>query len=351
MKKEIKELLFTWYAINKRDLPWRTTNDPYKIWISEIILQQTRVAYGIDYFIRFTERFPNVKVLAEASADDVMRCWQGLGYYRRAMHLHAAARFIMEQHHGVFPDTYAGVTELQGVGSYTAAAICSIAYNLPFAVVDGNVYRILSRLFGVEFPIDSSEGKRYFAELANSLLDKENAGEYNQAIMDFGALQCTPQIPKCDNCPFKDECVAFLNDRTDFYPVKEKKSTNKNRYFNYIRINCNGTTLLNKRNENDIWHNLYEFPLIESDCEMDFQTLMATGQFIKLSKGMKRFALKSSIQMPKHQLTHQSIYATFYELECDVLPPMEGTITVPLSELRHYAISRLTENYLKKVKW
>lgn len=347
MENGIKEPLLRWYEINKRELPWRLTKDPYRIWVSEVILQQTRVAYGLDYYHRFLEKFPDVKTLAEASDDEVMRSWQGLGYYRRASHLHQAAQFIVEHHGGVFPATHAEVSKLKGVGSYTAAAICSIAYNLPYAVVDGNVYRVLARLFGVELPIDSGRGQRYFAELAASLLDSEHAGEYNQAMMDFGTLQCTPQSPSCNDCPFGDRCVAFLSNSTDLYPVKEKKTKVRNRYFNYIHVHCHGKTLLKKRGEKDIWHNLYEFPMIESEGEMDYGQLSESAEFGKVTAGVTQIRLIESTKMPKHQLSHQSIYATFHEMELNTLPQLPETMTIAETELNNYAISRLTESYLE----
>lgn len=348
MENGIKEPLLRWYEINKRELPWRLTKNPYKIWVSEVILQQTRVVYGLDYYRRFLEKFPDIKTLAEASNDEVMRSWQGLGYYRRAAHLHQAAQFIMEHHKGIFPTTYAEVAKLKGVGTYTAAAICSIAYNLPYAVVDGNVYRVLARLFGVDLPIDSGRGQRYFAELADSLLDRAQAGEYNQAMMDFGTLQCTPQSPSCDTCPFRSRCVAFLTNSVELYPIKEKRTKVRNRYFNYIQIHCNGKTLLKKRKEKDIWHNLYEFPMIESNCEMDYHALSATTEFGQLTVGIKKIRLINSTKMAKHQLSHQSIYATFHEMEWDALPQLDETITIAETELTDYAISRLTESYLER---
>lgn len=347
MCNEIKYPLLKWYEIHRRELSWRLSKEPYRIWVSEVILQQTRVEYGEDYFNRFMEQFPNVKALAEASQDEVMKCWQGLGYYRRAIHLHTAARSIVGDFNGVFPTTHAEILKLKGVGSYTAAAICSIAYNQPYAVVDGNVYRVLARLFGIDAPIDSTQGRKSFAELADLLLDKENAGEYNQAMMDFGALQCTPQSPNCGICPFKNQCVAFLNGKIDFYPVKEKKTKIRSRYFNYLQISSNGMTLLKKRSEKDIWHHLYEFPMVESDSELDFGAVLSSSEFSEFVKERNQIQLKSRKKMPKHKLSHQSIFATFYETEWNVLPEIEGAIIVPIADLDQYAISRLTESYLE----
>ena len=217
-------VLIHWYSENKRQLPWRETTDPYRIWISEIILQQTRVVQGLEYFNRFMERFPDVKALAEANEDEVMKYWQGLGYYSRARNLHAAAREIMARFGGKFPETYKEVLSLKGIGEYTAAAICSFAWRQPYAVVDGNVYRVLGRVFGVDTPIDSTAGKKEFAELAQAMLDPERPDLYNQAIMDFGAVQCTPKAPDCMYCPLRERCVAYVSGKVDELPVKAGKT-------------------------------------------------------------------------------------------------------------------------------
>lgn len=222
--------LLDWYAENKRDLPWRNTTDPYLIWISEIILQQTRVAQGYEYFLRFIKRFPDVVSLAAASEDEVMKYWQGLGYYSRARNLHAAAKSMK----GTFPKTYAEVRALKGVGDYTAAAICSFAYDMPYAAVDGNVYRVLSRYFGIDVPIDSTEGKKTFTALAGEVFDKSRPADYNQAIMDFGAVQCTPQSPNCLFCPLSGSCRALSEGKVQQLPVKQHRTKTTSRYFNYI---------------------------------------------------------------------------------------------------------------------
>ena len=228
----LTEVLLDWYADNKRDLPWRGTTDPYRIWISEIILQQTRVVQGYEYFLRFIRRFPDVRTLASASEDEVLKYWQGLGYYSRARNLHAAAKSM----NGKFPESYQEVRALKGVGDYTAAAICSIAYNMPYAVVDGNVYRVLSRYCGIDVPIDSTEGKKLFAALADEMLDKSRPATYNQAIMDFGAIQCTPQSPNCMFCPLADSCSALSKGQVMQLPVKQHRTKTFNRYFNYTLI-------------------------------------------------------------------------------------------------------------------
>ena len=253
-----------WYNEHKRDLPWRETTDPYQIWISEIILQQTRVAQGYAYFLRFMERFPTVKSLAEAPEDEVMRLWQGLGYYSRARNLHEAARMIASREDG-FPKTYEEVRSLKGIGEYTAAAICSFAYGLPYAAVDGNVYRVLSRWLGIDTPIDTATGKKLFSKWANQLLDTQHPGLYNQAIMDFGALQCLPQSPDCSTCPLEVSCVARKEGCVDKLPVKSHRTKVLPRYFNYIYVRAGAFTFIHKRTDDDIWKNLYELPLVESD--------------------------------------------------------------------------------------
>ena len=271
--EDFAAILIRWYSENKRRLPWRETEDPYRIWISEIILQQTRVAQGLEYFNRFMERFPDVASLAQAGEDEVMKYWQGLGYYSRARNLHAAAREIMERYEGVFPSEYEKVRALKGIGEYTAAAVCSFAWRQPYAVVDGNVYRVLGRVFGIDTPIDSGPGKKEFAELATALLDRQRPDIYNQAIMDFGAIQCTPKAPDCLYCPLREHCVAFATGKVAQLPVKEGKTRVKPRYFNYLHIGCQGKTLLKRRNAKDIWQNLYEYPLIETASAVDFSVL------------------------------------------------------------------------------
>ncbi len=338
-----------WFAENARDLPWRQTKDAYKIWVSEIILQQTRVAQGYDYYLRFVERFPDVVALAEADEDEVLKYWQGLGYYSRARNMHAAARDIMARFGGKFPDNYESIRSLKGVGDYTAAAIASIAYNLPYAVVDGNVYRVLSRLFDVDIPIDSPAGKRYFPELADALLHRENAGLYNQALMELGALQCLPSGSDCRQCPVADFCAAYASGRVDVLPVKQGKVAVKPRYFHYFVISCRGMYWLHRREERDIWRNLYEFPLIETDEPMNLNALQQTDAYAGLFGGVGKVVHLAAPYDCKHVLTHRVIYAVFYTVEVDSPPPFPASMRcVPESELGNYAVSRLTEGYLQK---
>ena len=251
--ENISDILLSWFAREGRDLPWRRTRDPYRIWLSEVILQQTRVAQGLQYYLRFTERFPDIAALAAAPEDEVLKLWQGLGYYSRARNLHAAARQVVSRFGGVFPATYGEVRALRGVGDYTAAAVCSIVYDAPCAVVDGNVYRVLARLFDIGIPIDTTAGKRAFAELAQSQLDTSRPGLYNQAIMDFGALQCTPAQPRCGDCPLAGRCLALAAGTVGVRPVKQGRGKMRDRWFNYLHVTCGGQTLLHRRGGGDIW--------------------------------------------------------------------------------------------------
>lgn len=346
---DIAKVLIGWYSENKRELPWRETRDPYRIWISEIILQQTRVVQGLEYYRRFMERFPDVNALAEAEADEVMKYWQGLGYYSRARNLHAAAKEVVVRFGGRFPDDYRAVRSLKGIGEYTAAAICSFAWRQPYAVVDGNVYRVLSRLFGIDMPIDSSEGKKYFAELAQELLHRECPDLYNQAIMDFGAVQCVPKSPDCLFCPLRESCVAYATGRIGTLPVKAGKTVVKPRYFNYLVIRCGGKTLLSLRQGKDIWQGLYEYPLIETEQAMDFAELQQTGEYRRLLEDAGEIRVSGMLEMPKHVLSHRVIYARFYELEVSRLTAgMNAYLPVAEEDEDQYAVSRLIGLYRER---
>ena len=344
MEKEFARLLIEWYHEHKRDLPWRNTNDPYLIWISEIILQQTRVAQGYAYYQRFIERFPNLESLAASEENEVLKYWQGLGYYSRARNLHQAAISV----NGVFPVKYEDILKLKGVGTYTAAAICSFAYNQPHAVVDGNVYRVLSRFFGINEPIDSGKGKKIFASLAHDLLDKIQPALYNQAIMDFGALQCTPLSPDCTVCPFKNRCFAFNHNMVSSLPIKQNKTKTSERFFYYLLIRDNGNIYLNKRTENDIWKNLYELPLIESN------TALAVDDFIRKQEFASIFKENSVVNVrllnkTKHVLSHRIIYADLYELEAqDIKMDFLSKYTrLNMADLELYPVSRLMHNFFE----
>jgi A/G-specific adenine glycosylase len=344
----IAKPLLDWYQLNGRSLPWRETRDPYIIWISEIILQQTRVAQGIDYFIRFIKRFPDVKTLAEADEAEVLRLWQGLGYYSRARNLHAAARQVCTLFNGIFPSSPADVRSLRGIGDYTAAAICSIAFRLPVAVVDGNVFRVLSRITGIDIPIDSSAGKKFFDSLAQQELDPAHPDSYNQAIMDFGALQCVPKNPNCDSCPFTSQCAAHRSGLVSTLPVKQAHTTVSARYFNYLDIDFHGNILLVRRSRKDIWQHLYEFPLIETDAPLSWTELQLSNDFREMFAGCS-FSLSATTVMPPHHLSHRTIYATIYRLSVTAISePLSKFITVPPGEITSYPLPRLIDLYFEQ---
>ena len=343
----VADILLDWYAREGRDLPWRRTRDPYRIWLSEVILQQTRVAQGTEYYLRFTERFPDVASLAAAPEDEVLKLWQGLGYYSRARNLHAAARQVVERFGGRFPVALEEVRSLRGVGDYTAAAICSAAYDAPCAVVDGNVYRVLARLFDLDAPIDSTAGKRAFAELAQSQLDTAHPGRYNLAIMDFGALRCIPSSPRCEACPLAGRCLALAAGTVAARPVKQGKTRVRDRWFNYLHVSSGDRTLLRRREGRDIWQGLYEFPLIETEGPAELPELVRLPQFRELL-GDAPWHLVRSISLPKHQLSHQTLHAVVHRIETLSLTPAAAAMAVPTAALGDYAVPRLIDRYLIK---
>jgi len=342
------KILTKWYEKNKRDLPWRRTIEPYRIWVSEIILQQTRIEQGLEYYLRFLEKFPYLHALAEAEEEEVLKLWQGLGYYSRARNIHAAAREIMTLHRGIFPKTYNEIRKLKGIGDYTAAAISSIAFGIPSPVVDGNVLRLFSRFFGIREPVDTQEGKTAVLEKAKKLISHEHPGDFNQAIMEFGALQCKP-VPDCKKCPLESGCVAFRENRVAEYPVKSKKQEQRTRYFHYLFIPTGKgqkhSVFLKKRTGNDIWKNLFDFPLIETGKTESYKKLVLSKEWNNLFSGMKVTLLKES-KTYKHILTHQVIVAKFYQLkipETEMLPFLKVQIT----KVGKYPVSRLVEKYLE----
>jgi A/G-specific adenine glycosylase len=303
--------LVQWYLINKRDLPWRNTTDAYVIWLSEIILQQTRVEQGLPYFYRFVERYPDVSHFAAAHEDEVLKLWQGLGYYSRGRNMLKTARLVQEQYHGRFPESYDELIKLKGIGEYTAAAIASFSANEARAVVDGNVYRVLARYFGVYEPINSNTGKKTFQTLANSLLNKQNPALHNQAMMEFGAMLCKPKNPGCGICPVHVDCVAFTTNATNVLPVKLKTVKVRERFLNYFLITDGDTVLMNKRGDRDIWANMYDLPVVETT------SLLTVNELAELPEVKDIFG--TSIKMPhdipvqKHILTHQRLYIRLIE--------------------------------------
>jgi A/G-specific adenine glycosylase len=346
------EILIAWYEENRRELPWRETRDPYLIWISEIILQQTRVAQGLEYYTRFTARFPDVSSLASASEEEVLKYWQGLGYYSRARNLHAASRDIMERFGGVFPSTHEEILSLKGVGEYTASAICSFAHGLPRATVDGNVFRVLARLHGIDIPVDSGEGRRYFHSLARELLVERDPARYNQAMMEFGALQCVPRSPDCGACPLMERCVALATRRVGSLPVKHGKTIVKPRYFHYLHVRSGGMTLLSKRAGKDIWQHLHEFPLIETEKPVGFEELCRDERFLALLEGATISSISERVAPRKHALTHRVIHARFYDLEVTAFSPaMQQYMQVPDERVGEYPVPRLIQYYFESLSF
>jgi A/G-specific adenine glycosylase len=342
---EFSRLLRDWYRQNARDLPWRNTGNPYHIWLSEVILQQTRVEQGLPYYQRFIETFPSVADLALAPSDQVMRLWQGLGYYSRARNLHAAAGQVLNEFAGEFPDTLEKIKSLKGVGDYTAAAISSFAFNLPHAVVDGNVYRVLARFAGVATPIDSVAGKKEFQALANDLLDPAHAAEHNQAMMELGATVCLPRNPLCRDCPLAGSCAAYRLKKTGDFPVKSKKTKVRTRYLNYILIHDDRHLLVKQRTGKDIWQGLYELPLIE--------TLSAREPLNKYALAGDILALGSlspkADRNYRHLLSHQELQASFRRMALDKLPRqlLQEYRRVSFDELGKLAFPRLLIRYFQ----
>jgi A/G-specific adenine glycosylase len=345
VNKKISQKIISWFEIHKRDLPWRHTTNAYLIWLSEIILQQTRVAQGQPYYLQFADNYPTIFDLANAPEQEVMRLWQGLGYYSRARNLHQTAQFIVENLNGKFPETYNSLLTLKGIGPYTAAAIASFAYNEPVAVVDGNVFRVLSRIFGIETDIGSNEGKKQFTELANILLDKQNAATFNQAMMEFGAIQCQPVAPDCLLCPFQDECVARLTGQISKLPVKLKKLKIKERFFDYLVFRYNGTIAMRQRTEKDIWQQLFDFELIENPDK-----LIDSIDDLNLEVGLKTAIIRKPTEKFTHILTHQRIKAQFWEIELKYSQDLpQGLQFYTEDEFENLPKSVLITNYWKTV--
>ena len=335
----ISELIQNWYNENKRDLPWRNTNDPYKIWLSEIILQQTQVVQGTAYYHKFVAAYPTVEKLAASSQEHVLKNWQGLGYYSRARNLHFAAQQIVTNFGGEFPNTYNEIIKLKGVGEYTAAAIASFSFNEPFAVLDGNVFRLLSRVFSIGTAINSTAGKKQFSALAQSILDIKNPAIHNQASMEMGALVCRPQNPKCDICPLKYICEAKNQNNVSNFPVKEKKLKVRNRYLNYILISDGKNILINKRSGKGIWQGLYDFPLVETKHEVD-----QVSHIHKVSIGNAKIDLEL-----KHILTHQHLYVKFWVSEISDLNIFKKKYDViDINDLEDYPLPQLIVRYINK---
>jgi A/G-specific adenine glycosylase len=328
-------------------MPWKGEKDPYKIWISEIILQQTRVQQGLAYYERFIKAFPDVRSLATAPEEKVYKLWEGLGYYSRCKNLIASAKYIHENLEGKFPEEFENILSLKGIGNYTASAIASFAFNKPFAVLDGNVFRVLSRFFGVEIPINTSMGKRKYTELAQQLLDKKMPGGYNQAIMDFGAVICKPLSPLCLQCPLKNKCVAYQTDRVSVLPVNEKIIRQKKRFFNYLVVTSGYKYYVQKRMDKDIWQNLYEFILIETDSFTDDKSLLKNEQFCAIFKA-NNFRINFISKKYSQKLTHQLITGRFFHIQLKKpLPLSEKCQLVSAKHLATLPFPKFIASYLR----
>ena len=348
-KTSFSAKLLTWNSNqNKRAMPWKGIKDPYRIWLSEIMLQQTRVEQGRAYYIAFIERFPTVQALASADEGEVYKLWEGLGYYSRCRNLIHTARVVSGQYNGQFPDTYEGLLSLKGIGAYTASAIGSFAFGIPRAVVDGNVVRVLSRVFGVDNPIDQQEGKNIFNTLAQELIDVSRPADYNQAIMDFGATMCTPQKPLCPSCPFQKECVAHKQNKIAFFPVKLPKKKPQDRWFYYLVLHHNGSYLIGKRKGKGIWQNLHEFILKEMDGKVSDKQLKDPG-FWELSLSVKNNDDVLPSEEIIHQLTHQTIHCKFVKMTIGKKNKIKGYEWTSAEVLHNCAFPRLITRYLESM--
>lgn len=336
--------LITWYLQHKRDLPWRHTTDPYPIWLSEIILQQTRVAQGMPYYFAFTQAFPTVRDLADASEERVLKLWQGLGYYSRARNLHKTAQIVTSEYGGNFPSNYAELLQLKGVGDYTAAAIASFSFNEAVPVVDGNVFRVLSRYFDIETDIANASAKKEFAALAFELMPKDDPATFNQALMEFGALQCVPKNPDCGICPLNDGCLALKHKKVDQLPVKSKKAKVKNRFLNYLVVlDENQNTVIQKRTAKGIWYNLYEFPLVETDGEVNYDFISQSAAVLFENHPIQSIVEVKSVN---HKLTHQNLNIKFWKVN------LSGIVesAVDSDTLRTFPFPIVIHNFIDKMQ-
>jgi A/G-specific adenine glycosylase len=347
---QISRTLINWYLSKKRDLPWRNTSNPYYIWISEVIMQQTRIAQGLSYYQRFIATFPDIQTLANADINEVLKVWQGLGYYSRARNLHTGAKYVVQQHHGILPADYTSLLKIKGVGEYTAAAIGSIAFNLPVPVVDGNVNRVLSRIYGVHDPVNSTLGIKRIKEIAGKILDPYNPGSHNQALMEFGALQCVVHNPNCEDCPLNNLCYARKHQEVEILPNKIKTKKARIRYFNYLVILYHNYIAIQKRPEKDIWQGLYEFPLIETNHAVDKKTLLAMSEW-KTYFYEFDYQIVNISEIFIHKLTHQTIKTQFIMVSVKTIPDQlkNEMILVKKNELHQYPVSKLIENYISTI--
>jgi len=343
----IGQKLVDWYEINKRNLPWRNTQDPYLVWVSEIILQQTRVVQGLEYYCRFIDAYPDIFSLARADMDDVLKIWQGLGYYSRARNMHAAAQYVINVYRGNFPSTHEKLITIKGIGDYTASAIASLAFGQAVPVIDGNVNRVIARLFGIQQPVNKPAGQKEIRAHAEKLMFRDAPGTYNQAIMEFGALQCVPKNPDCKICIFQQICVAFQSGLVDLLPVTVKTAKMAIRYFHYLHVKLGARTFIRQRAGGDIWTGLYEFPMIETVSETSLSELSQTSDWQLYFEGQTPLVHAVSHEIT-HRLTHRILKIKFYEI--NVNQPIYGhdIIKIPANDIYRYAVPKVIDNYLMK---
>jgi A/G-specific adenine glycosylase len=344
----IGQNLIVWYEINKRNLPWRDTGDPYLIWVSEIILQQTRVVQGLDYYRRFIDAYPDIFSLARADMDEVLKIWQGLGYYSRARNMHAAAKHIVDVYDGKFPTTYDGLITIKGIGDYTASAIASIAFGQAVPVIDGNVNRVIARLYGIQQPVNKPVGQKEIRTYAEKLLVRNVPGIYNQAIMEFGALQCVPQNPDCKGCILNRVCTAYRNGLADMLPIKEKTAKIATRYFNYLHVRFGNHTFIRRRADGDIWTGLYEFPMIETSEDTGLDDLGRTPAWQSYF-GTQTPLIEAVSGEITHRLTHRILKIRFYKMVVDKPVSGQHLIEIPATDIHRYAVPKVIDNYLKNI--
>lgn len=345
MENAFAQRLMKWYHANSRPLPWRETSDPYLIWLSEIILQQTRVEQGLPYFERFRTRFPTVEKLAQASEAEVMKCWQGLGYYSRARNLHQTAKCVAGTYKGVFPDSYDGLLQLKGIGPYTAAAIASMAYGEAVPVVDGNVYRFISRYLAIPIPVGTPAAQRYFSEILRNYLPAEHAGQFNQALMEFGALHCTPRSPGCETCPFRNDCAAFNAKQIEFFPVKATKTKVKEVFYHFIVMQRGESLWLTQRDDSGLWKKLWHFPMLGTELDLHEGEVMdrVTSSFQFQSDQLIHKGNWKTV----HLLSHRKIQARFWQFECMSAPRNKGIVEINSKDLESFALPQLMVKFLR----
>ena len=339
--------ILNWYMVNKRDLPWRNTNDPYSVWLSEIILQQTRIAQGLPYYLKFINKYPTINSLARANENDILILWQGLGYYSRARNLLKTAKFIVDECNGKFPSTYTELIKLKGIGEYTASAISSICFNERRAVLDGNVYRVLSRFYGIDVPVNNHFGKKFYMDYAQKLAPKKSCGDYNQGIMDFGSLICKPKAPLCDKCILEKDCIASKMKNINYFPVKLKKNVPKITHFNYLVLLDSDHMIWMNKIKNGIWKNLFQFPMIESKKELNKIQVLSNEIFKSIVPISNSDIILFNSSPIIHKLSHKTIYAKFWIL------PVEhsNSNSIKFSDVNKYPVPRLIEKFLDKFNY